>query len=128
MRSGKYAVYRGKEYALGKTGRKWAYLRCTDPRSVIDGFVPNKFELGTYCKRVNKTDLDDTFLVQTFLIYEGSLFMARRHTGNLYVIGTSNKKLASQLGFTFISKHNYEKWVSEADCQEIFEEKIPYSS
>lgn len=125
MRSGKYAIYRGKEYALGKMGLKWANLLCADPKSIRDGFIPNKYEHGTYCKRVKKTDLDAVYSVQTIVIYEDNRFTARKHNGTSFLIGTSDNILASLLDFTTISKHNYEKWVLQADCQEIYEDKIP---
>lgn len=102
----------------------YAKCSCYDKQSTQHGFVPHKYDVGVYTKRVPKTDIHEAYHIRTLVVFMGEKFMVRSQDFNMLQIITSNVTIAHNFSFTQIAKYCFEKSISIEDVTQIYEEKI----
>ncbi|UVI30211.1 hypothetical protein [Paenibacillus spongiae] len=128
IKQGTFAKYNGREYAVGRKGREWVNLISTDTTSVIDGFLPHKYESGIFMKKVQKSDILESYMVRAIVVYKEIEFVVRKRFNDTVLIGTSEQHTAESFDFYRLTKFNYEKWIPINEVSDIKNEKSHSSS
>lgn len=120
-----FGLYRGREYRVVPLGDDQLDIVSNDPAGLLQGF--QQYSPGVYAKRVNRQELEAVYSVETYGLYRGHRFqIPRERDGKLLLVESLNTKLAADLGFTMVEPGVWEKWVSTAELDRIWEEKSPF--
>ncbi|TXC89524.1 hypothetical protein FS935_16720 [Metabacillus litoralis] len=127
MRSGKKAVYKGKEYEYISTDDEIYKLFVRKGSDAPDDFEIN--EKGNFQKFVNRDELDDVYNIRQFAKYKGHTFPIWEMDGEKLLLGEGSYTIAQEVGFSPSElpweRGLYKKWVSKIDVEEIVEERKP---
>lgn len=125
MKSGEFAIYRGKEYEASHYKDDDYLLYSYEYSDLNDGFEDRGYK--HFVKIVKESELQDFFLMNSKAIYKGTKVGVFEEKGDQVLIGTSgDKAFAEQNGFTEVDRYEYEKWVKRNDLEKMWEEKKSY--
>ncbi len=133
MRSGTYAVYKGKEFGASYLGNGNFLLLSKDIKDLKYGFRPSSRNKGIYIKTVTQSDLDEVFKIRPKAIYKGDEFgveEVRDHNGieiaGRILLITTNRKIGAKHDFDMPEFGVYTKEVGLDEVDKLFEIKKPY--
>lgn len=124
IKSGLFAVYKGKEYRLAIPKDDELELLSSDASDMKNGFV--KYSDGIFFLVVNKDDLDSYYDIDPMARYKGFDFGIWETDGDKILVWRDcDWRLAQKLGLEPQDKGIYGKWVKEEDLEKVWEEKSP---
>ncbi|MBZ5753904.1 MULTISPECIES: hypothetical protein [Metabacillus] len=127
MRSGKKAVYRGKEYEYITKDDKVYKLFVRETSSAPDDFEIN--EKGNYQKFVTRDEIEDLYYIDQYAKYKGHTFPIWEMAEDKLLLGEGDYFIAKEVGFPPSElpweRGLYKKWISKSDVEAMWEEKTP---
>jgi hypothetical protein len=127
MRSGKRAVYRGREFEYITKDDKVYKLFVREVSS-----APNDFELnekGNYQKFVTRDEIDELYYIDQYAKYKGHPFPIWEMDEDQLLLGEGDYFIAKEVGFPPSElpweRGLYKKWISKSEIESIWEEKTP---
>ncbi len=121
MRKGTYAIYKGIEYEAGSKDSNSVSLLSYNKDDVAKGF--SLYKGVVYVKRVQRSELDEVYIIHPFAIYQGYRFGVEREEGDKMLLFTSDFSVYQKLKLTMIDRGIYEIWVNKSDITSYYEEK-----
>lgn len=123
VKSGKYAVYRGKTFRASIASKESGklYILLNNNESYIEGFT--KDLLGNFIKKVALEELEQAYKLCLRVMYRGTSYRAIFDEGDKVLITTDDEELAIKLGFKYVERGVYEKWVDKNELEKIWIEK-----
>lgn len=124
IRSGKYTMYKNKEYKFVGPKGKTIEIISHNKDDMMDGFI--HYQDNVYTKTVSLDEVESMFFIYPKARYKGELFSASEagKQGKV-LLDTSNTSLAEKLGFDRTDKYLYSKYVDWSEV-DIIEEKEPF--
>lgn len=127
MRSGKRAIYRGKEYEYITKDDKVYKLFVRESSSAPDDFDLN--DKGNYQKFVTRDDITELYYIRQFAKYKGHTFPIWEMNEEQLLLGEGSYTIATEVGFPPSElpweRGLYKKWISKSDIEAMWEEKKP---
>ncbi len=127
MKSGKYAIYLGKEYRAGRFKDRKIILHSTNIRDVENGFMmcePFKIAKSDdeeiVCQKiVNHSDVDEYYVVRTKAVYaEFEFEVVDEKDNKLSIVAmTGDYKDWQNMGMKCIDKGVYQKWINKEEAE-----------
>ena len=121
IKSGKYALYCGKEYKLNRD-RNGNNIIITNNKDYIDDSFVDKHGGGVYTKIIEVLQLDEIYSIETHGIVEGEEVLILQERDGNYYIETSVCEIGDRLNLERMDKYGYGGWISSDNIQ-IVEEK-----
>lgn len=87
----------------------------------IEGFT--KDLLGNFIKKVALEELEQAYKLCLRVMYRGTSYRAIFDEGDKVLITTDDEELAIKLGFKYVERGVYEKWVDKNELEKIWIEK-----
>ncbi len=132
MRSGTYAIYKGKEFRANYSGKGNFLLISKDIKDLKYGFSPDPRSKGYFLKNVTQSDLNEIYNINSRAIYKGDEFQALgvKKSGveipDRILLVTPNKKIGDKHGFYMLEPGMYVKEVEISEIDKLFEIKKPF--
>lgn len=127
MRSGKRAVYRGKEYEYITKDDIVYKLFVRESSSAPEDFELN--EKGNYQKFVKRDEIDELYYIDQYAKYKGRTFPIWEMKEDQLLLGEGDYFIAKEVGFLPSElpweRGLYKKWISKSDIESTWEEKTP---
>lgn len=121
IKSGKYAVYAGKEYTLNRD-MNGNHILITSNKDYAD----NSFEVskggGVYKKIVKLSQLDEVYSITIHGIVDGEKVLVILEKDGNYYVETSDCEIGNKLKLERVDKYGYGGWIPSDNIQ-IVEEK-----
>src|SRR5256885_859683 len=119
IKKGHYGVYQGKEYRI--------FLNEDDTADLlIDGGTrpADSYEyMGQFFKKINRNELESAFSIHPKAEYEGILVgIGKQQDDNVLIFTGGPDEEMDRLGFKFIERGVFEKWVKTTALKNITEE------
>ena len=121
IKSGKYALYRGKEYKLNRDMKGNSIIITKDKDCIDDSFV-DKYGGGVYTKIVELSQLDAIYSITVYGLIDGEKVLVMQESEGKYYVETSDCETGGKLNLDRIDKYGYGGWIP-ADSIQIVEEK-----
>ena len=121
IRNGDYGEIDGIEYKIFENEDNTIDIVTKDPGAIKQGFKKYKGE-DVYYKTINPVKLEKFHRIYTRGKIGHEIVNISREKENEVLIGTSDAKVARNLGIGRTEKYYYEKWVNKNDVQ-FYEER-----
>ncbi len=128
MKSGNYAIYKGKEYFADFIKNKGIVLRSPDVEDINNGFdIYTGYNKSIACiKFVEQKDLEAFFRVRTKAICLGYEFEVTEENDEMISIVTmkGDYRVWECLGMSCIDKGVYQKWINKNEADIRLEKEV----
>lgn len=121
IKSGKYALYCGKEYKLNRDMKGNSIIITKEKDCIDDSFV-DKYGGGVYTKIVELSQLDEIYSITVYGIVDGEKVLVMQESEGKYYVETSDGEIGSKLKLDRVDKYGYGGWIP-SDHIQIMEEK-----
>lgn len=125
IKNGLYCIFNGKEYKFNRS-MNGDLLIITDDKSKIDGTFIDKYNNGTYSKKVNKIELKEIYKIKTIGEIKGLCVNVEKELESTYLVGTNNLEIAEKLGLKRVDKYYHEGEILKENIV-VIEEKSKVS-
>lgn len=120
MRMGLYALYRGKTYRAARLNLE-TYKLITDEAAA--GFVQSEFTPESYIKVVQRSDLQELYMVKTYANYAGEQLEVVEDEPDAVTLASADAQLAERYGMDKLDRCDYRLKVSKSNIT-LFTERI----
>lgn len=110
-KSGDFAMFNNKEYEFYLNEDNTCNLVTDDPSSVNDGFLKDNLT-NRYVKKVDISSIQEAYTIVMIGKYKNMELNIHKEKDGLYLIGTTDAKIANQLNLERIDKYYYQGWIS----------------
>ncbi|OSI13718.1 hypothetical protein BWD09_12760 [Neisseria dentiae] len=126
VKSGRYAIYNGKEYRISKIDGHYEIIS-NDEKDLEKGFIEYKPEKKLnpriFFKIVIPSEIKEVYAINTYAIYKGFEFPVRYEEEGEYILVADYSPLIEKLQFDRVDKYGYEKKVKKEELDLVFEKK-----
>lgn len=110
-KSGDFAMFNNKEYEFYLNEDNTCNLVTDDPSSVNDGFLKDNLT-NRYVKKVDISSIQEAYTIVMIGKYNNMELNIHKEKDGLYLIGTTDAKIANQLNLERVDKYYYQGWIS----------------
>ncbi len=123
MIDGTYGVYKGEVHRIGIDEEDIIHLYPNSESEIDDTYI-DRYNLGSYSKAVDPSELTEMFELSSFAEYKGYKISIAREVGDEYELWVADHEIAKKLGFDRCDKYAYNMMVKKSDV-EVIVEKTP---
>ncbi len=125
IKSGYYALYKGKEYHVNQDGSGQIKIYTHDHNLIDESFVVGRSK-GVYKKYVKSYELDDVYRITTYAYVDGDRILGvMKETEDMVLVCANgeDEDLIEKYQLKEVDRYVYEGWIHKDDVRLVEERK-----